>query len=221
MFQWLNENKEWLFGGLGAAIVIGLTKFFGTQFGDYLKQRLLRSLNEDFDNKFNERLREVFSESPRIFAEIDVDPDEVEFYCVTYRMNENKKMSYERTWIENDKFKIEPSRDGFALLKEDIGKRMKDPADPYKFYMKVADSPESINKYYLRLLQARHVVTGCGEPDDENNKWRIWFLLSSQPIHPYPTSPTNLNHTLVNQVFIRSSVFGANNQRGKMGTDHH
>jgi hypothetical protein len=167
-------------------------------------------MENDFDKRFNERLSEVLSESPSIYAEIDVDQNEVEFYCVTYRMNENKKMSYERTWIENDKFVIKPCRDGFVLPKEDIENRMMDSSDPYKFYMTVPNSKESINKYYVRLLQAKCVVTGSGEPDNDDSKWRIWFLLYSQPIHPYPTSPTSLNHTLVNQVFLRSTIFGAN-----------
>jgi hypothetical protein len=213
MLQWLIDNKNWLFSGLGLVIVIGFLKFSRSQVVDYLRQRLLRSLEENFNKKFKKRLERILSESPKIEAEIDVDPNEIEFYCVTYRQNENRKLPYESKWIEKDKFKINASRNGFVLTKKDISSRMENSYDPYKFYMTVPNSPKTINKYYIRLLQARHVVTGRGGPDEEKNKWRIWFLLNSQPIHPHSQNPKTLNHTLENPVFIK------NNQTGKLVLD--
>jgi hypothetical protein len=211
MIQWLVDNKEWLFGGLGVAIIMGALRVFGTSFIKYLNQRLLRTMEREIREKVDDRLEEIIRVGPTIIVDMDLDPNEVEIYCVTYRLNDNRQAPFDEVWVENSKFKIvHVTNDGFSLRKKEIWKELADPSDPYKFFMTVPNSPEGICKYECRLLAAKHTVTGRGEEDEDTKKWRIWFLLLSEPIHPDATNATEVNHTLVNEAFIRNRVYNAN-----------
>ncbi|MEI7870154.1 MAG: hypothetical protein WCI11_19900 [Candidatus Methylumidiphilus sp.] len=208
MIQWLNDNKEWLFGGLGVTLIMATLKFSNSNVTRFFDQLFLRRMNEKFDSMFYDRLGELISEYPSIYTKFEVDKeDSVEFFFVTYCKNENRKNTYDTIWLENSKDKVEYTSDGFELKKEGIAKRLKNASDPYKFYITVPISSEVIHKYYCRLLEAEHIVTGRGERDEDETRWRIWFLMHNQPVHPDPQSPSALNHTLVNQVYIRNKIY--------------
>ncbi len=213
MFQWLDQNKEWLFSGLGATLTAVVFGFLYKNFNKYLLKIFIKSREKEIEEKIHDRLKDMLAERSLVDIEVDIDTDDInniELYCVLFSKNEVREHSFDRIWVIDAEFKIDHTAEGFSIEKSEISKRLKHFSFPYKFYMAVPNDPEIKKKYYSRLLESKKIVTGRGSINKkDNSKWNIWFLLNNQPIHPDVQFPGSINHTLVNQVLIRNSVYSA------------
>lgn len=211
MLQWLDQNKEWFFQGVGVTILIFLFGYLRTPIEGYFRRKFILDREKEIEEQLWLRLSEVITERPLIDAEIKISTEDlgkIDFYCVIFTKNENRKNPFDRIWIIDIEFKIPHNSEGLTLEKGEIRARLKNISFPYKFYISVPNTEESKSKYYLKLLEAKCIVTGRGCVNKkDNSRWNIWFLLNSQPIHPDVQFPGAINHTLMNQVLIRNAVY--------------
>ncbi len=211
MIQWLDQNKEWLFQGVGVTFVAIILGALRNPIVIYFRKKIIQSSEKKIEEQIQERLKEIIAERSLIDVELNIDREDIDvvsFYCVTFNKNEKRKNPFDRIWIIDHEFKINHDADGFSVEKEEIGNRLKHISFPYKFYMSVPNIPEIKSKYYSRLLEAKHIVTGKGAINkNDQTVWNIWFLLGSQPIHPDVQFAGSINHTLVNQILIRNKVY--------------
>ena len=82
----------------------------------------------------------------------------------------------------------------FSIRKNIIFQHLEKKDDSYKFCLIVRK--DELQEYVVNLLNADCIITGTGEPDDDADMWRIWFLVDKEPIHPEITQPKYLNHLL-------------------------
>ncbi len=192
-------------------IDIFLFGYLRTPIEGYFRRKIISNKEKEIEKQLQIRLREIITERSLIDAEIEIDTedvDKIDFYCVVFSKNEHRKNSFDRIWVIDIELKIPHNKEGFIIEKGEIRDRMKNISFPYKFYISVPNTLESKNKYYLRLLEAKCIVTGRGSVNvKDSSRWNIWFLLNNQPIHPDVQFPGSINHTLINQVLIRNSVY--------------
>lgn len=134
---------------------------------------------------------------PRIEVPLIIDEDdEVDFVVQTFRPNPNyKKTPYEEYWEKDKNFLVTPEQGVFIVDKRDILGRLIKPSYPYKFYLRMDRS--ILDKYYARMASCGLIVTGRGDEEETNNNlWRIWFLVSSEPQHPKIKDLWRVNHKL-------------------------
>jgi hypothetical protein len=210
MLQWIDQNKEWLFSGVAitAIAIVGrpLGNLIKHQLDSYFTNRFFREVEREVTNRVNSILTYGLRESPVITQDLDIDPTEVSLYCVTFQENKHVELPFEEKWIEYKKIPIRFKAGGFSIRKELIRSNLKSIFDPYKFYLEVKNSSEEKQKYYMRLLKVRCIVTGGGEEDTTNQKWRIWFLIPSLAIHADVQSAVTVNHTLINEALVRQEA---------------
>lgn len=86
----------------------------------------------------------------------------------------------------------------FKILKYDLTKRGFEKGDPYKFYCRIPNDPNTIDKCYALLCRQGYIVTGEGEPDaNDNNFYRVWFVSGREKTYPKPESLYYLNNMFV------------------------
>ena len=212
MLQWLNQNKEWLFSGaaIAAITIVGppAGKLIQHQMDEFFKRRFFQQIDREVKDKVDSIFAYGLRESPVITQDLDIDPREVSLYCVTFCENEDAEFPFEEKWVEYNKIPIRFKSGGFSIKKEVIKGNLKDIFSPYKFYLEVENTAEERQKYYVRLLKARCIVTGGGEEDpNDNKKWRIWFLIPSLTVHSDVQSAVTINHTLINESLVRQETF--------------
>lgn len=214
MLQWLDQNKEWFFQGIGVTVLVFLFGYLRNPIEGYFYRKFTLNREKEIEEQLHLRLKKMIIERSFIDAEIKIDKEDIEkieIYCVTFIKNENRKNPFDRIWVKDCEFKIDHNIDGFSLEKEEINLRLKHISFPYKFYMTVPNNSEIKTKYYARLLEAKHIVTGRGKINKDQSKWDIWFLLNNQPVHPDVEIIGSINHTLVNQAIIRNMVYSSKN----------
>ena len=111
-------------------------------------------------------------------------------YCVTFKRNKSPVYP----WIEHKKIKVYTNHDVFSVGKDIILQHLDKEDDPYKFCLIV--KIDERQEFQVNLLNAECIITGTGEPDDDGDMWRIWFLVDKEPVHPETRSPKYLNHSL-------------------------
>ena len=211
MLQWINQNREWLFSGAAIALLTALGPPLGrsiwSQLDSYFKKRFFRDIDKEVKRRVNSIIGYGLRESPVITQDINIDPQKVSLYCITFRQNKSKEFPFEEKWIRDKKIKIKFESGGFSIRKELIKKNLENIFNPYKFYLEIDNLPEEKQKYYARLLEARCIVTGGGEEDiDDERKWRIWFLIPSQAVHSDVQNVVTINHTLINESLVKQET---------------
>ena len=207
-FQWINQNKEWLFSGVAVVFITTLgspiRRFIQSHLDFYFKKRFFRDIDKEVKFRINSIVEYGLLESSVITHDIEIDPQQVSLYCVTFCQNELKEFPFEEKWIEDKRINIKFRAGGFSIKKELIKHNLEDISNPYKFYLEIDNVTEEKKKYYACLLKARCIVTGGGEEDTDNGKkWRIWFLLPSLAVHSDVQNAVTINHTLINESLVR------------------
>jgi hypothetical protein len=121
-----------------------------------------------------------------------------QIYCVTFKKNifdpELGSM-----WVIHNTILVPMTVSGFKIERSLIKQHLEDEDFPFKFYLLIDNDKRVRTRYSLSLLEANCIVTGLGDADPiNNNKWRIWFLVDGEPIHPIMYSASDINHILPN-----------------------
>lgn len=212
MFDWISQNKDWLFSGAAIAVIALFFKLITSYLWPIVRREVFNALQNQINSAANEQGPNIIKTNPEISRQIDLNPDLVSLYFVTFKPNENEIFAFEERWIEHKRIKIPTTQYGFTVRKEEIIKELKDINDPYKFYLEVNNTAEEKHKYYSRLIESEFTVTGKGSIDHDNPaKWRIWFLVNNEPIHPDIEGLVQINHSLINRPRIaKAIIYGVN-----------
>jgi hypothetical protein len=83
----------------------------------------------------------------------------------------------------------------FKILKYDLARSGFSYGDPYKFYCRVPNQKETIDKCYALLCRQEYIVTGKGKtcPDDDKF-YQVWFVSGREPVFPNARSLYFLNN---------------------------
>ncbi|MGI3212783.1 hypothetical protein ACROSR_16920 [Roseovarius tibetensis] len=112
-------------------------------------------------------------------------------WCVCFELEPPAPSNIAPTWKEKTRFEVEEH--GYTDS-TDILSAMGQPYNSFKFFLSVPKS--DVSKCRSALLDNNLVVTGKGAPDDDADRWQIWFLASGAFIHPLIEAPELANHSL-------------------------
>lgn len=124
------------------------------------------------------------------------EKDEGEVIVWIFSKNLNKSNVYQK-WEKCDELKASPEAGGFKIPKSKIRNRIPDISYPYKIFLRIPDTEEIKSKYYARIADADLIITGKGDADPEHDgKWRIWFLVPREELHPQVSQLWYMNNRL-------------------------
>jgi hypothetical protein len=118
-------------------------------------------------------------------------------HCAIFEA-QNDYVLDDELWKEVQSFEFPIENGTVKIGKAAVLKNIGSPLRSYKFYLRVPNNEEQIERGRKLLLDNRLIVTGFGDLEQNKQFHRIWFLSPLGHLHPKQTRLDLANHSVTN-----------------------